>query len=55
MDVQLPRSTRVEVKLKTLLGQKFVDLQMPGGYTQAGSVGGDVFAAGGRVPFAVGM
>jgi phospholipid/cholesterol/gamma-HCH transport system substrate-binding protein len=27
--IELPQNTRLEVKLKTLLGQKFVDLQMP--------------------------
>lgn len=27
--IQLPTNTRLEVKLKTLLGQKFIDLQMP--------------------------
>lgn len=28
-DISLPRETKLEVKLKTLLGQKFIDLQMP--------------------------
>lgn len=32
-DVELPRDTRLEVKLKTLLGQKFIDLQVPGPLT----------------------
>lgn len=27
--VDIPQETRLEVKLKTLLGQKFVDLQLP--------------------------
>ena len=36
-DVRLPQETRVEVKLKTLLGQKFVDLQYPKGYIAAAS------------------
>lgn len=40
-DVSLPRETNLEVKLKTLLGQKFVDLQYPRGYVSAGSGDGD--------------
>ena len=44
-DVQLPVETRVEVKLKTLLGQKFVDLQYPKGYVAAASNGGNPRAA----------
>src|SRR3990170_4944405 len=28
-DVKLPVETKVEIKLKTLLGQKFIDLQYP--------------------------
>lgn len=40
-DIRLPVETRVEVKLKTLLGQKFVELQFPEGYLAAGSNGGD--------------
>lgn len=40
-DIQLPRETRVEVKLKTLLGQKFIDLQYPKGYVAAASGGAD--------------
>ena len=40
-DVRLPQETKLEVKLKTLLGQKFVDLQYPRGYVSAGSGSGD--------------
>ncbi|HET7481239.1 MAG TPA: MCE family protein, partial [Actinomycetota bacterium] len=40
-DVRLPRETRLEVKLKTILGQKFVDLQFPKGYIEAASGGND--------------
>jgi phospholipid/cholesterol/gamma-HCH transport system substrate-binding protein len=36
-DVRLPIETRVKVKLKTLLGQKFVDLQLPSSFVAAGS------------------
>lgn len=39
--VRLPNETRLEVKLKTLLGQKFIDLQYPRGYVAAASGGGD--------------
>ena len=38
-DVQLPNETKLEVKLKTLLGQKFIDLQYPRGYVTASSGG----------------
>ena len=44
-DVQLPQETKVEVKLKTLLGQKFIDLQYPKGYVAAASNGGNPRAA----------
>ena len=44
-DVQLPVETRLEVKLKTLLGQKFIDLQLPRTFLLAGSGGGDPFTA----------
>ena len=44
-DVRLPRETRVEVKLKTLLGQKFIDLQYPKGYLAAASGGADPSSA----------
>ncbi len=40
-DVRLPQETKVEIKLKTLLGQKFVDLQYPEGYVAAASGDGD--------------
>lgn len=40
-DVDIPRETRVEVKLKTLLGQKFIDLQLPRAYVEAASNGGN--------------
>ena len=40
-NVRLPEETRLEVKLKTLLGQKFVDLQYPKGYIAAASGNGD--------------
>ena len=38
-DVQLPVETVAEVKLKTLLGQKFIDLQLPRTYLLAASGG----------------
>jgi phospholipid/cholesterol/gamma-HCH transport system substrate-binding protein len=38
---RLPAETRAEVKLKTLLGQKFVDLLLPGNYLRAAAGGGD--------------
>ncbi len=34
-DVQIPVETRLVVKLKTLLGQKFIDLQMPASFIAA--------------------
>ena len=40
-DIRLPQETKVEVKLKTLLGQKFVDLQLPRSFV-ASAAGGDV-------------
>lgn len=40
-DIRLPEETRLEVKLKTILGQKFVDLQFPKGYVAAASGGND--------------
>jgi phospholipid/cholesterol/gamma-HCH transport system substrate-binding protein len=40
-DVRLPSETRVEVKLKTLLGQKFIDLEVPHNFTVAASGGND--------------
>jgi phospholipid/cholesterol/gamma-HCH transport system substrate-binding protein len=39
-DIDLPVETRLEVKLKTLLGQKFIDLQMPEAFITGGSAGG---------------
>ena len=39
-DVPIPRETRLQVKLKTLLGQKFIDLQMPEAFITGGSAGG---------------
>jgi phospholipid/cholesterol/gamma-HCH transport system substrate-binding protein len=38
-DVRLPNETRAVVKLKTLLGQKFIDLEMPSDYLDAASRG----------------
>lgn len=43
--IQLPEETRLEVKLKTLLGQKFVDLQMPKTYLTAATGDGDPTSA----------
>lgn len=40
-DVRVPVETNLEVKLRTLLGQKFVDLQLPRGFVAAGSGGRD--------------
>lgn len=40
-DVKLPVETKVEIKLKTLLGQKFIDLRYPRGYVAAASGNGD--------------
>lgn len=40
-DVRIPLESSLEVKLKTLLGQKFVDLQMPRAYLEAATEGGD--------------
>jgi phospholipid/cholesterol/gamma-HCH transport system substrate-binding protein len=45
-DIILPRSTRLEVKLKTLLGQKFIDLQMPRSLLSARAAGEDPIAQG---------
>jgi phospholipid/cholesterol/gamma-HCH transport system substrate-binding protein len=39
--VRIPVETRLDVKLKTLLGQKFVDLQLPRAYVEAASRGRD--------------
>jgi phospholipid/cholesterol/gamma-HCH transport system substrate-binding protein len=40
-DIRIPKETKLEVKLKTLLGQKFIDLQIPRSFTTAASGGGD--------------
>jgi phospholipid/cholesterol/gamma-HCH transport system substrate-binding protein len=40
-DVRLPVETQVEVKLRTILGQKFIDLQVPATFLSAASGGGD--------------
>jgi phospholipid/cholesterol/gamma-HCH transport system substrate-binding protein len=40
-DIRIPEETRVEVKLRTLLGQKFVSLEMPRAFLEASSGGGD--------------
>lgn len=40
-DVRIPVESELEVKLKTLLGQKFVDLQMPRAFVEAAAAGGD--------------
>ena len=39
--VKIPVETELEVKLKTLLGQKFIDLKYPRGYVAASSEGGN--------------
>ena len=44
-DIRIPSETKLEVKLKTLLGQKFVDLQIPRSFLTAASGGGDPSAA----------
>jgi len=38
-DIRIPAETVLEVKLKTLLGQKFIDLQFPRSYLEAVSAG----------------
>jgi phospholipid/cholesterol/gamma-HCH transport system substrate-binding protein len=40
-DVRLPVETRLEVKLKTLLGQKYIELRFPRPYLEAASGGAD--------------
>ena len=40
-DVRIPVETQLEVKLKTLLGQKFVDLQLPKAYLAAAANGAE--------------
>lgn len=56
-DVRIPVESSLEVKLKTLLGQKFVDLQMPRAFVEASSAGSDpddatdgYFEAGAVIP-----
>jgi phospholipid/cholesterol/gamma-HCH transport system substrate-binding protein len=40
-DIRLPEETRLEVKLKTLLGQKLIDLQLPRSFVATAANGGD--------------
>ncbi|MGH2750249.1 MAG: MCE family protein [Actinomycetota bacterium] len=40
-DVRIPSETRLDVKLKTILGQKFVDLRMPRAFLARATQGGD--------------
>ena len=44
-DIRIPTETKLEVKLKTLLGQKFVELQIPRTFLTAASGGGDPTSA----------
>lgn len=44
-DIDLPVETEVEVKLKTLLGQKFIDLQLPSDFIGSRTTGNGTFAA----------
>ena len=46
-DVLIPRESDLEVKLKTLLGQKFIDVQFPRAYLLASSAGRDASLATG--------
>lgn len=46
-EVRIPRETTLEVKLKTLLGQKFIDLRFPTAYIEAASQGSPEEATGG--------
>ena len=41
-DIEIPMESRLEVKLKTLLGQKFIDLQFPRPFLTVASNGGDL-------------
>lgn len=65
-DIRIPVETTLEVKLKTLLGQKFIDLRFPTAFLEAASAGspddatagflanGDVIPLGStKVPFEV--
>jgi phospholipid/cholesterol/gamma-HCH transport system substrate-binding protein len=45
-DIDIPVEARLEVKLKTLLGQKFIDLQFPRSYLASVDDGGDGITAG---------
>ncbi|MFP5352165.1 MAG: MCE family protein [Actinomycetota bacterium] len=40
-DIQIPQETKVVVKLKTLLGQKLIDLRLPPSFVAAAAEGGD--------------
>ena len=44
-DVRIPSETRLDVKLKTILGQKFVDLRMPRAFLARATQGGDPISA----------
>lgn len=44
-DVRIPSETRLDVKLKTILGQKFVDLRMPEAFLARATQGGDPTSA----------
>jgi phospholipid/cholesterol/gamma-HCH transport system substrate-binding protein len=44
-DIQIPEQSRAEVRLKTLLGQKFIEIQFPRTYMAAASEGKDPTAA----------
>jgi phospholipid/cholesterol/gamma-HCH transport system substrate-binding protein len=46
-DIQIPERSRAEVKLKTLLGQKFIEIKFPRTYLAAASEGKDPTAASG--------
>lgn len=47
-DIELPTETTVEVKLKTLLGQKFIDLQIPEGMVDG--PGASILGVGDVIP-----
>lgn len=51
-DIDLPIETRLEVKLKTLLGQKFIDLQMPTG-SDSSDQGGQMLRGGDVIPLSL--
>lgn len=60
-DVDIPADTRLQVKLKTLLGQKFIDLQMPEAFLTGGPTAVDEMLEDGdvipmdqtRIPFEI--